>query len=58
MLKKERAAYIEKRLSELYPDPPIPLDHTNNFTLLVIIVSLLRLGREFSVEYLLSSLIL
>lgn len=38
MLKKERAAYIEKRLAELYPDPPIPLDHSNNFTLLVAVL--------------------
>lgn len=38
MLKKERAAYIEQRLKELYPDPPIPLDHSNNFTLLVAVL--------------------
>ena len=29
---------MSKRLDELYPDPPIPLDHTNSFTLLVAVV--------------------
>ncbi len=38
MLKKERAAVILRRLGELYPDPPIPLDHTDPFTLLVAVV--------------------
>ncbi len=38
MLKKERAAFVEKRLAELYPNPPIPLDHSNNFTLLVAVL--------------------
>ena len=38
MLKKGRAEYVSKRLDELYPDPPIPLDHTNSFTLLVAVV--------------------
>ena len=38
MLKKERVEYVSKRLDELYPDPPIPLDHTDSFTLLVAVV--------------------
>lgn len=38
MNKKERAAYILRRLGELYPDPPIPLVHTDAFTLLVAVV--------------------
>ncbi|KAA5538812.1 endonuclease III [Roseiconus nitratireducens] len=38
MLKTERAAIILERLNELYPDPPIPLDHTDDFTLLVAVV--------------------
>lgn len=38
MLKKERAEYVSRRLDELYPDPPIPLDHTDSFTLLVAVV--------------------
>jgi len=27
--KKERAEYIARRLNELYPEIPIPLDHTD-----------------------------
>ena len=38
MLKKERAAYILKTLEELYPNPPIPLDHTDPYTLLVAVL--------------------
>ncbi len=38
MLKKERAAFVAERLVALYPDPPIPLDHHNNFTLLVAVL--------------------
>lgn len=38
MLKKERAELIQHRLSELYPDPPIPLDHRDEFTLLVAVL--------------------
>ncbi len=38
MLKKERAAYILKRLEELYPETPVPLDHTNSYTLLVAVL--------------------
>ena len=38
MRKKERAAYIHQRLEELYPETPIPLDHTNSFTLLVAVL--------------------
>ena len=38
MLKKERAAFILERLNELYPDPPVPLDHRNNFELLVAVL--------------------
>lgn len=36
--KNERAQYILHRLAELYPDPPIPLDHTNAYTLLVAVL--------------------
>jgi endonuclease-3 len=36
--KTERAAYIQHRLAELYPDPPVPLDHTDAFTLLVAVL--------------------
>lgn len=38
MLKKERAEFILKRLNELYPETPIPLDHRNHFELLVAVL--------------------
>ena len=38
MIKKERAAFIKKRLGELYPDPPIPLRHKDPYTLLVAVL--------------------
>ena len=38
MLKAERAAYILQRLQELYPETPIPLDHSDPFTLLVAVL--------------------
>jgi endonuclease-3 len=33
-----RAAYVDHRLTELYPAPPIPLAHRDAFTLLVAVV--------------------
>jgi endonuclease-3 len=36
--KKERAEYIGRTLDELYPDLPIPLDHTDAFTLLIAVL--------------------
>ena len=38
MRKAERAKIIRKELKKLYPSPPIPLDHTNPYTLLVAVV--------------------
>jgi len=38
MKKSERVKIILKDLKRLYPSPPIPLDHTNAFTLLVAVV--------------------
>ena len=38
MLKAERAAYILERLQELYPQTPVPLDHSDPFTLLVAVL--------------------
>ena len=38
MKKSERAKIILTELKKLYPSPPIPLDHTNAFTLLVAVV--------------------
>jgi endonuclease-3 len=36
--KKERAIYIMKRLEELYPETPIPLDHHSPYTLLIAVL--------------------
>ena len=38
MKKQERADLVRRRLAELYPDPPIPLQHQDPFTLLVAVV--------------------
>ena len=38
MLKEERAAFILQRLKGLYPQTPVPLDHNNNFELLVAVL--------------------
>ena len=38
MLKAERVSYILKRLQELYPEPPVPLDHTDAYTLLIAVL--------------------
>jgi endonuclease-3 len=38
MRKAERAEYILQRLQELYPNPPVPLDHTDPFTLLIAVL--------------------
>ncbi|WP_085905289.1 endonuclease III [Kiloniella majae] len=38
MLKKDRVIYINKRLKEIYPTLPIPLDHTDPYTLLVAVL--------------------
>jgi endonuclease-3 len=36
--KQERAALVLQRLQALYPEPPIPLDHSDAFTLLVAVL--------------------
>ncbi len=36
--KKERASFILQRLEELYPETPIPLDHTDPYTLLIAVL--------------------
>jgi endonuclease-3 len=36
--KKERAAYIGKRLDKLYPDVEVPLRHNDAYTLLVAVI--------------------
>ena len=38
MTKKERASYINRRLNELYPNPPVPLDHKDAYTLLIAVL--------------------
>lgn len=38
MLKKERAAYILAKLTALYPEPAIPLQHKDPYTLLVVVL--------------------
>ncbi|MCA9179022.1 MAG: endonuclease III [Planctomycetales bacterium] len=38
MNRQQRAAYVFRRLNELYPETPIPLDHRDSFTLLVAVL--------------------
>ncbi len=38
MTKAERAAFVAKRLAELYPETPIPLDHKDSYTLLIAVL--------------------
>ena len=38
MLKQQRADHVRRRLQELYPETPIPLDHTDSYTLLIAVL--------------------
>ena len=38
MTKQQRADFIANRLAELYPSPPIPLKHSDPYTLLVAVL--------------------
>ena len=38
MTKAERAAFIDRRLAELYPETPVPLAHRDPYTLLVAVL--------------------
>lgn len=38
MLKKERVAFIQNTLERLYPETPIPLNHKDDYTLLVSVL--------------------
>ena len=38
MTKKEKIVFIEDTLNELYPNPPIPLDHKDAYTLLIAVL--------------------
>ncbi len=36
--KKDRAVFIMNRLNDIYPDTPIPLNHSSNFELLIAVL--------------------
>lgn len=38
LLKRQRAETVQQRLAELYPEPAIPLDHRDPYTLLVAVL--------------------
>lgn len=38
MKKQERADLVRTRLAAMYPNPPVPLDHQDDFTLLVAVL--------------------
>ncbi|MBC27993.1 MAG: endonuclease III [Rhodospirillaceae bacterium] len=38
MIKLERASFISKKLNEIYPNIPIPLNHQNQFELLIAVL--------------------
>ena len=38
MTKAERSAHVFERLEALYPETPIPLDHTDSYTLLIAVL--------------------
>ncbi len=38
MTRAERAAHVDRRLAELYPRTPVPLDHRDPYTLLVAVL--------------------
>lgn len=38
MKKQERADHIDKRLEELFPETPVPLDHKDPYTLLIAVL--------------------
>lgn len=38
MTKKEKASYIVTELEKLYPETPVPLDHTDAYTLLIAVL--------------------
>jgi endonuclease III len=38
MNKEDRFIHINKRLHEMYPETPIPLDHDSNYTLLIAVL--------------------
>ena len=38
MNKKQKAHFIQETLNKLYPNPPIPLDHKDSYTLLIAVL--------------------
>lgn len=38
MTKKEKAKFVQDKLEELYPETPIPLDHKDDYTLLIAVL--------------------
>jgi len=38
MTRVQRAEFVDRRLAELYPETPVPLDHCDPFTLLVAVL--------------------
>ena len=36
--KPERIAYIDEKLEAMYPEPPVPLDHSDPYTLLIAVL--------------------
>ena len=49
MKQKERVTYISRRLDELYPEPPIPLEHKDSYTLLIAVGAGLVLWPNFPI---------
>lgn len=38
MTKKEKAAFVIEELERLYPETPVPLDHSDSYTLLIAVL--------------------
>ena len=38
MTKKQRAQFVVEKLEQLYPNPPIPLNHKDSYTLLIAVL--------------------
>ena len=38
MTKKEKALFVSEKLEALYPETPIPLDHSDPYTLLIAVL--------------------
>ena len=52
MRKQERADYIVEKLEELYPVLPVPLDHTDPYTLLIAVLLSAQCTSLFMYKYL------